>query len=57
MKIERVGLAFGFITKKRVYVLQFTLKQPWLLPRHEKHYSEADCNLYGWLFVYFGWFN
>lgn len=57
MKIERVGLTFGFITKKRVYVLQFTLKRPWLLPRHEKHYSEADCNLYGWLFVYFGWFN
>lgn len=57
MKIKRVGLTFGFITKKRVYVLQFTLKQPWLLPRHEKHYSEADCNLYGWLFVYFGWFN
>ncbi len=57
MKIKRVGLTFGFITKKRVYVLQFTQKQPWMLPRHEKHYSEADCNLYGWLFVYFGWFN
>lgn len=57
MKIIREGTTFGFMTKKRIYVLQFTLKEPWLLPRHEKHYSKADCNLYGWLFIYFGWCN
>ena len=57
MRIEREGSTFGFVTKRRIYVLQFTLKEPWLLPRHEKHYSSADCNLYDWLFIYFGYFN
>lgn len=57
IRLLRAKHTFVLVTKKRIYVLQFTLKQPWLLPRHEKHYSEADCNLYGWLFVYFGWFN
>lgn len=58
MKIKREKLTFGFITKKRFYVLQFSLKEPWLLPRHERHYGRTiDMNLYGWLFVYFGWFN
>lgn len=58
MKIKRVGSTFGFYTKKRIYVLQFTLKNSWILPRHEKHYGQnIDMNLYGWLFVYFGYFN
>lgn len=35
MRIKRVGSTFGFYTKKRIYVLQFTLKNPWILPRHE----------------------
>jgi len=54
MRIKRVGSTFGFYTKKRIYVLQFTLKNPWILPRHEKHYGQnIDMNLYGWLFGYF----
>lgn len=57
MKVLRKKSTFCFMTKKRDYILQFTLKEPWLLPRHEEHYSKADCNLWGWLFVYFGWFN
>ena len=57
IRLLRVKHTFTLVTKKRVYILQFTLKEPWLLPRHEEHYSEADCNLYGWLFVYFGWLN
>lgn len=43
--------------KEKNYILQFTLKEPWLFPRHEEHYGEADCNLYGLLFIYFGWLN
>ena len=57
IRLLRVKHTFGLVTKKKNYILQFTLKEPWLFPRHEKHYSEADCNLYGWLFVRFGWFN
>lgn len=59
MKIKQYKGTFSFTTKKHIYVLQFSLKQPWLLPKHDKHYGgkDVDCNLYGWLFVYFGWFN
>ncbi|RHV07245.1 hypothetical protein DXB97_04440 [Firmicutes bacterium OM07-11] len=57
MKLKRIKTTFSLVTRKRQYVLQFTLKEPWLLPKHDKHYGISDCNLYGWLFVYFGWFN
>lgn len=57
MRIERYKNTFGFVTKKRIYVLQLSLKEPWLIPKHDRHYGESNCNLYGWLFVYFGWFN
>lgn len=57
MKIARKRTTFGFITKKRVYVLQISLKDPWILPKHIEHFSKADVNLYGWLFVYFGYYN
>lgn len=57
MRIIRLRTTFLFMTKRRDYILQFTLKDLWLLPRHEKHYSSSDCNLYGWLFIYFGYYN
>lgn len=57
MRIERYKNTFGFVTKKRIYVLQLSLKEPWLIPKHDRHYGESNCNLYGWLFVCFGWFN
>ena len=57
MKILRKRGTFVFVTKKKAYIIQFSLKDPWLLPRHDPHHSEADANLYGWLFFYFGWYN
>lgn len=58
-EIELLHLRSTFVlkTKRRSYILQFSFKKPWLIPRHEEHYSEADCNLYGWLFIYFGYYN
>lgn len=42
--------------KRKIYFIQFSLKEPWLLPKHESHYRKDvfDCNMYGWLFFYFG---
>ena len=57
MRIIRLSTTFLFMTKRRDYILHFSLKDPWLIPRHEKHYSSSDCNLYGWLFIYFGYYN
>lgn len=36
------------------YILQFSLKKPWLLPKVERNYENLGHDLYGWLFVYFG---
>lgn len=38
----------------RALYLQFTLKDPWWIPRYEKHFGKADIPLAGWLFFYFG---
>ena len=57
MTILRKRGTFVFVTKKRAYIIQFSLKDPWLIPRHEEHHGEADANLWGWLFFYFGWYN
>lgn len=56
MKFLRVRSTFSVIVKRKIYFLQFTLKDPWFLPRHEKHYKPEilDANIYGWLFFYFG---
>ena len=58
MEIRRSKATFGirFGKQKRMYVLQFTTKEPWLLPKCDKHYGgDLDIVLYGWLFVYFGY--
>lgn len=58
MKLLRLKTTFGLLNKKsgRMYLLQFTLKEPWLLPKCDKHYGgDSDIVLYGWLFVYFGY--
>lgn len=34
--------------------IQFSLTDPWWLPRYEPHLGEIDISLYGWLFFYFG---
>lgn len=34
--------------------IQFSLKDPWLIPHHEDHYGKIDIPLSGWLFFYFG---
>lgn len=53
----RKRFTFGLVTKKRkLYVLQFALKNPWWIPKCDRHYL-GDFTLFGWLFVYFGWLN
>jgi hypothetical protein len=56
MKIIRKKSTFCFMTKNKDYILQFTAKEPWLLPKHDPNYA-GICNLYGWLFMYFGWYH
>lgn len=41
-------------SEARALYLQFTFKDPWWLPRYEKHFGTADTPLAGWLFFYFG---
>lgn len=58
MKLMRIGKTFGLLNfrKKRMYLLQFSLKDVWLVPKCDKHYGEnKNIVLYGWLFVYFGY--
>ena len=58
MEILRVKSTFGLpsLKKRRLYILQFTLKEPWLIPKRDKHYGEnKNIVLYGWLFVHFGY--
>lgn len=58
MELLRLKTTFGLLNKKsgRMYLLQFSLKEPWLLPKCDKHYGEnKNIVLYGWLFVYFGY--
>ena len=43
-------------TGKRDYIFQVSLKNPWWLPRHETNHI-GICDLYGWLFFYFGWYH
>lgn len=33
---------------------QFSLKDPWWLPKHEQEFGKSKIPLYGWLFFYFG---
>lgn len=57
MILLRQRLAFGLlIPKERImYTLQFSLKDPWLIPKLETYLKDGMCNfLCGWLFVYFG---
>lgn len=58
MELIRERFTFGLLSykTKRMYLLQFSLKDPWLLPKCDKHYGgDLDIVLYGWLFVYFGY--
>lgn len=57
MKFLREKSTFGLLSRKtgRMYLLQFSLKEPWLFPKCDKHFGEnRDIVLYGWLFLYFG---
>lgn len=55
---ERLYGTFGltlcnFKTKViNLYIFQFSLKKPWLIPHVERNY-ESKSDLYGWLFFYF----
>lgn len=45
----------NFRTKEAYSIyIQFSLTDPWWLPRYDPHYSKIDIPLYGWLFFYFG---
>ena len=59
MKVIRERATFGFIARSwKMYVLQFSLKKPWLMPHCDRRYGTyEDITLFGWLFVYFGWIN
>lgn len=56
MRFQKINGTFGVVIKKKIYFIQFSLKEPWLIPRHEQHYKPEvlDANMYGWLFFYFG---
>lgn len=54
----REKLTFGIVNtrNRKLYLLQFTLKNPWLIPKCDKNYGkEKNIVLYGWTFVYFGY--
>lgn len=54
----RKRFTFGIVTRERkLYVLQFSLKKPWWIPKCDKKYLKGNFTLFGWLFVYFGWLN
>lgn len=58
MKLLRNKATFGLLNKRtgKMYLLQFSLKEPWLLPKCDRHYGwNSNIVLYGWLFVYFGY--
>ena len=59
LKILRKNGTFVFVNGKDVsrnFLIQFSLKDPWILPKHDPKYLNGDCDLYGWLFFYFGRF-
>lgn len=59
LKILRKNGTFVFINGKdasRNFLIQFSLKDPWILPKHDSKFLDGGCDLYGWLFFYFGRF-
>lgn len=45
----------NFKTKEAyTWYIQLSCKSPWLIPRVDRHFSNLDIPLYGWLFLYFG---
>lgn len=48
----RNTLALYIPNKKDMPFVQFSLKEPWLIPRHE---DNCIRSIYGWLFFYFGY--
>lgn len=45
----------NFKTKEAYSIyIQFSLTDPWWLPRYKPHYSKINIPLCGWLFFYFG---
>lgn len=57
MKMIRKGTTFGLIVQRvnRMYVFQFTFKEPWWIPKRDRNYRGLGYVLYGWLFFYFGY--
>lgn len=56
MKVLREKSTFGLLVKRRLYLLQFSMTEPWLVPKRDKHYGRnKNIVLYGWLFIYFGY--
>lgn len=58
MKLIRKRATFALLSyrTRRMYLLQFSLKEPWLLPKCDRHYWEdKNIVLYGWMFIYFGY--
>lgn len=38
---------------ENVYV-QFSLKDPWWIPKYDPNFADGTIPLHGWLFFYFG---
>lgn len=34
--------------------IQFSLKDPWWIPKYNPNFLNGKCPLFGWLFFYFG---
>lgn len=60
LKVHRIRFTWLFtianFKSKEIYDIyfQFSLKDPWLLPKYDPHFGKTDTPLYGWLFFYFG---
>lgn len=46
------GVEVIFAIRLRATWMQFSLKDPWLLPKYDPNFCSGP--LYGWLFFYFG---
>lgn len=58
-KILRKKGTFVFVNGKDVsrnFLIQFSLKNPWFLPKHDPKHLNGVYDLYGLLFFYFGRF-
>lgn len=57
-KRERGTFMWWILNKKTNKInnayIQFSLKNPWWIPKYDSNFLNGKCPLHGWLFFYFG---